>query len=121
MRCRELDIFKILGIFWEFFGNSLGILWEFLHFQSQLIVYILKSADFLYSKSQLITKKYFNMEGIDLFVKILVFCQDFGVMHIAQDKKFRPLKMPEASSSHLKILVRNLLIYIYLHCVSSVS
>ena len=55
MRCRELDIFKILGIFgefliilekfWEFFGNSLGILW----------------------------KVYLNMEGINFFVKVLVF------------------------------------------------
>jgi hypothetical protein len=32
-----------------------------------------KSADILNSKSQLIRKSYLNMEGIDLFVKILVF------------------------------------------------
>ena len=80
------------GTLWEeFFGrNSLGILcgilWELLMiiiyiFKSQLVSYIfkvswlftLKSADFLHSKSQLITKSYFNMEGIDLFVKFLVF------------------------------------------------
>ena len=36
------------------------------NFQSQLI-----SADFLHSKSQLITKRYLNMKEIDLFVKIL--------------------------------------------------
>ena len=40
----------------EFFENSLGIVNNFLHFQSQLI-----------------TKSYLNMEVIDLFVKILVF------------------------------------------------
>ena len=51
MRCRELDIFKILGIFLEFFGNS---------------------------KSKLITKSYLNMEGIDFFVKILVFVKILG-------------------------------------------
>ena len=32
MPCRELDIFKILGIFWEFFRNVLGTFWEFLNF-----------------------------------------------------------------------------------------
>jgi hypothetical protein len=32
---------------------------------------LLKSADYSYSKSQLITKSYLDMEGIDLFVKIL--------------------------------------------------
>ena len=30
MRCRELDIFKILGIFWEFFGICLGFFGDFL-------------------------------------------------------------------------------------------
>ena len=31
MQCRDryLDIFKILGIIWELFGNCLEILWEF--------------------------------------------------------------------------------------------
>ena len=29
VRCRELDIFKILGILGAFFGHSLGNLWEF--------------------------------------------------------------------------------------------
>ena len=28
MRCRELDIFKILKIFENFFENFLGIFWE---------------------------------------------------------------------------------------------
>ena len=26
VRCKELDVFKIMGIFWEFVGNSLGII-----------------------------------------------------------------------------------------------
>jgi hypothetical protein len=39
---------------------------------------LLKSADFLHSKSQLITKSNLNMEGIDLFVKILVFVKILG-------------------------------------------
>jgi hypothetical protein len=43
----------------------------FLHFQSQLIVYILKvSWLFTFFKSAN-TKNYLNMEGIDLFAKIL--------------------------------------------------
>ena len=47
-------------------------LFGFLHFQTQLIVDIFKSQlIFLHSKSQLITICYLNMEGIDLFVKIL--------------------------------------------------
>ena len=29
VRCRELDIFKILGIFGELFGNCLENFWEF--------------------------------------------------------------------------------------------
>ena len=63
--------------------NSLGIL----NIQSQWIVYIvkvswlftlLKSADILHSKSQLITESYLNMEGIDFLVKILVFVKILG-------------------------------------------
>jgi hypothetical protein len=50
-----------MEILWE----SLGVLWEFFG----------KSADCLHSESQMITKSYLNMEGIDLFVKILVFVE----------------------------------------------
>ena len=82
------------SIFFEFFG----ILWEFSIFKVSGLFTLLKSADILHSKSQLITKSYLNMEGIvnwfltfsksahclhsksylnmegiDLFVKILVF------------------------------------------------
>ena len=39
---------------------------------------LLKSADYLQDKSQLITKSYLNMEGIDLFVKILIFVKILG-------------------------------------------
>ena len=53
---------------WEFFGNSvacgnsLGILWEFV-----------KVTGFLHFESQLLTKRYFNMEGINLF-SLSTFC-----------------------------------------------
>ena len=30
MRCRELDIFKILGIFEKLFGNFWDLFWKFL-------------------------------------------------------------------------------------------
>ena len=87
-------------LFGEFFGNSsgnsLGILWcqrlftflkvnwlltfsksaDCLRFKvSQLIVYVLKSADCLRFKLSWLLKSnsYLNMDGIDLFVKILVF------------------------------------------------
>ena len=60
---------------------------------------LLKSADFLHSESQLITKSYLNIEGIVLFVKILFFCQNQGGR---KDKKFRSLEVQEASSLHLK-------------------
>ena len=55
MRCRELDTFKILG---EFFGNSWGILGELSMivyiFKSQLVLTVSKSADCLHFQSQLI-------------------------------------------------------------------
>ena len=57
MRCRELDILKILGIFWIFWGICLeDSLEEFLGRNS--LITLLKSAKLL---------------QIDLFVKILVF------------------------------------------------
>ena len=80
------SFWDLLGILWKFFGNSfwnsLGIVNDCLHFerstsslhfQSQLIVSIVKVSYFLHSKSQLTTKKYLNIERIYLFIKILVF------------------------------------------------
>ena len=62
----------------EFFGNSLGIVNDCLHF-----------------------KKLFEY-GRNLFVcQDFGFCQDFVSME--KDKKFRSLEVREASSSHLKI------------------
>ena len=57
-------------------------------------------ADFLHSKSQLITKSYFDMVGIDLFVKILVSAKILsqGTM----TRYFRLLKVREASSVYLE-------------------
>ena len=62
---------NFFGILLKFFGNALGILWEFSIFKVSGLFTLLKSADILHSKSQLITKSYLNMEGIELFVKIL--------------------------------------------------
>ena len=102
MRCRKLDIFKILGIFWEFFrffldfffkcfgnfsegffleeffwSNFLGeIFWkDFLggFFGRIFFGRIFLGGLFLeeiFGRNSLF---YFNVEGIDLFVKILVF------------------------------------------------
>ena len=83
----------LVGILWqEFCGNCqwfftfLNVNWfltfsnsaDCLNFQSQLIIYFVKFIwFFLYSKSQLITKSYLNMEGIRLFIKVLFFCQYF--------------------------------------------
>ena len=44
MRYRELDIFKILGIFWEFFVNALEFfdcldLWEFIDLFVKILVF----------------------------------------------------------------------------------
>ena len=72
VRCRELDIFKILGIFWAFFGHFLGILWEI--FGNYLV--------------------------IDLFVKILVFVKLF-LNEEGRRTKFKSLEVRESSSSHL--------------------
>ena len=54
------------------------ILWEFSIFKVSELFTLLKSADILHSKSQLTTKSYLNIEGIDLFVKILVFVKILG-------------------------------------------
>ena len=67
MRCREfsesgnflgiLEFFwDFWGIFWDVFGNFLGIFWEF--FGNSLLNSL---------------ESYLNIEGINLFVKILVF------------------------------------------------
>ena len=52
--------------------NQVVLSW-ILDFKVRWLFTLLKSADILHSKSQLILKSYLNMEGIDLFVKILVF------------------------------------------------
>ena len=59
------------------------------------------SADCLHSKSQLITKGYLSMEGIDLFVKIL------SQGRRKEGQEFRSLEVREASSLHLKTLASN--------------
>ena len=67
--CREMDIFKILGIFWQFLAIFLEfifkILWEF-----SLIVYIFK----IENRTNW-NRTYWGIpvEGIDLFVEIVVF------------------------------------------------
>ena len=81
MRCRELDIFRILEFFsdivWKFFGNCLGffledffgrIFWEdFLRgFLEGLLLEEFFWRNYLF---------YLDVEGIDLFVKILVFVE----------------------------------------------
>ena len=67
MRCCELDIFKIfLENFWKFFGILWGIL-EFFHIFFGTALGI--ANDYLHSKSQLVTKSFLDMKGIDLFVK----------------------------------------------------
>ena len=81
MRCRELDIFKILGFFLEFFWNFFGIVlelfWIFFlfFFWNSFGIYFGIFLEFFWNSlgilSQLITKSYLNLEGIDLFVKIL--------------------------------------------------
>ena len=121
-------------ILWEeFFGNSLGTFWEFfgkchwlltfskanwfltfsksvdcLHFQSQLIVYILNIS-------------YLHMEEIDLFVKILSQCT-----RKEGRKKFRSLEVQEASMwpdkeksfliPRCKIAVKNIYIFYSYFC-----
>ena len=53
VRCRELDVFKILEIFEKLFGNFLDLLGNFL--------------------GGIFWKEFFVYIGIDLYVKILVF------------------------------------------------
>ena len=72
VRCRELDSFKILGIFWDIFREF--FLRNFLE-EFDLFVKIL------------------------VFFKILSFCLK---AQGRKDKIFRSLEVREASSSHLK-------------------
>ena len=66
VQCRELDIFKKI---WEFCVKFLWIICEFT---------FSKSAEFLNSKSQLITKGYVFEYGMNWFVcQEFGFCQDF--------------------------------------------
>ena len=67
---------------------------------------LLKSADYLHSKSQLITKNYLNMEGIDLFVKVLVFVKILSQARRRKEgQEFRSLEVREASLLHLKMKI----------------
>ena len=60
-----------------------------------------KSADFLHSKNQLITKSYLNVEVIDLFVKILVFVKILGQSRRKEGRNFNPQKCER----HLKTFI----------------
>ena len=92
MRCRELDIFKILGIFsqgffleeffWRnFFGGIFcekflegflgGFFWE--EFFGRIFLEGFLGGLFLEEFFERNSLFYFNVEGIDLFVNILVF------------------------------------------------
>ena len=52
------------------------------------------------------TKSYLNMEGIDLFVKILVFVKILSQWRRKEGgQDFQSLEAREASSSHLKIVM----------------
>ena len=62
MRFRELDVFKILRIFGDLFWNFLGVLWKFIRNSLEIL-------------SEFFGKL---MEGIDLFVRILVFVKILG-------------------------------------------
>ena len=111
MRCKELDIFKILGVleffcisfgffgiffgeffgfllevfgffFLEFFGNSFGIFWEYL-------------GNSLGDSSA-------EMNRIFEYERNLCFCQDFGVRQ-TEGRRILILRSASASISHLKI------------------
>ena len=80
-------------VFLEFFWNSLEILWEFSIFKVSELLTLLRSADCLHSKSQLITESYLNMEGMNFFGKILVFCQDFEPKERKEGRKDENLNL----------------------------
>ena len=140
-----MDIFEIFEIFWEFlgnlgefvgnfcwdyfgnlegnFGNSLGILWEFLveffgncqwlfpFWKVKWFLTFSKSADclhwFLNCKSQLITKKILNMGRIDLFVKTLVFVKILGFNgeRRKREGEFQSLEVQAQAHRTLKKLI----------------
>ena len=58
-------------------GTKQKILWEFSIFKVSELFTLLKSADSLHSETHMIQIGYLNMEEMDLFVKILVFEQEF--------------------------------------------
>ena len=86
VRCRIYfictHIFKVSWLFWKFFGSSLRILWEFfgnslkILWELPLIVYIFKVSWLFTFQKSADTKNYLNMEGIDLFFKVLVFVKN---------------------------------------------
>ena len=115
-RKQARQVFRPLGILWDFFlvffGNSLRIPWELLGkslwivndclyifwFLTQVIwlFALLKSADFLHSKSQLITKSCLNWFVCQDFC----FCQDFVSR---KEEEISILRSVCASSSHIKL------------------
>ena len=98
VRCMDLDIFKIVGIFLDFFGILGGIFGEFFWgiFLEDFFGRIFWEKYFgrnslggilcLHCKSQL---SYLNLEGIDLD-----FCQDFVSMQGRKEgQEFRSLEV----------------------------
>ena len=66
MRYRELDIFKILGFVWGFFGKSFGIILKVFGFFKIILGIFYGGFFFLWGV-------FFVYIGIDFFVEILVF------------------------------------------------
>ena len=67
---------RILGIswefLWEFFGNSLGILWEWTtNSQANIPIRLLDAHEIFKDFDQQKLTQYWNMNGICVFVKIL--------------------------------------------------
>ena len=67
--CQWIFTFLKVNRFFTFSNSA-----DCLHFQSQLIVYIVKVRWFLHSTSHLITKRYLK------YGRILLVCQDFGFL-----------------------------------------
>ena len=109
VRCRELDIFQFLGIFWEIVWNFYGFFEGI--FRNFFAIFLEFFWNFLENFfCVLYCWNFLNMKGIDLFVKILVFVKILSQGRRKEEgktKKFRSLEVREASSSHLK----NIIIY----------
>ena len=112
MRCKKLNDFKILEIFWEFlifwelFGIFFGFFWKFfrnsLGFLRDIFGDLLRN----FLKIVILGEFLGNMKRIDLFVKILVFVKILSQWRRKEegrkDKKYRSLEVQGASSLHLK-------------------